>query len=294
MGLNTEAMQKKAAETKSGDSMYFKLEEGKRNVVRILPRSLAFFAKDGDNDFAFTYSVHYRLFDVDGYRRIVCKSTAGQKCPICDYAASFEDRKAAKMYTPSPVHMYNVLDYDAGRVKIFESGPYIYDEILKFVVDPSWGDSLFDIKTGRDIVIGKDVVPASKRGQVNPYSIKPIPDRTDITEVLPEKWDEFVDGLQGRIPAVEDDAFYLSIVEHLRKGTMPPPIKRAEKANGGKAVSEDESSSDDKSEASAETPKAKKGKVEQPKCFGLEYSPRLAKCKECSAKADCRDATLKL
>ena len=292
MGLNTDGLKKKAEAAKTGDSLFFKLEEGKRNVVRILPRSLDFFQKDGDNDFAFTYFVHYRLFDVDGFRRIVCKQTAGQKCPICDFAASFEDKKKAKMYTPSLVHLYNVLDYDSARVKPFETGPFIYDEILKFVVDPSWGDSLFDIKTGRDVIINKDVVPASKRGQVNPYSITPTPDRTDVTELLPEKWDEIIDKLQERIPKTEDDAYYLSIVEHLRKGTAPVAVKKADGKEAAAPVAAPAASG---SAAPAPAPvAAAPAATENPKCFGLEYSPRLDKCKTCPVKANCRDATLKL
>jgi len=305
MGLNTDKLKEKAENAKKGNTLYFGLEEGKRNVVRVLPRSLKFFSKDGDNDFAFTYFVHYYVFDVDGYKRVVCKKSAGQKCPICDYAESFTDRKQAKKYMPSKIHLYNVLDYDSGQIKPFESGPFIYDEILKFVVDPAWGDSLFDTKTGRDIIIQKDIVPANKRGQVNPYSVAPVPDRSDVTELLPDNWDEVLDKLQDRIPDVEDDAFYLSIVEHYRNGTVPEPIKKdkdkdkdsskesTQKAEPAKAAPAPAATAPKETEPVNPNPPEEK-EEEQPKCFGLEYSPRLDKCKGCASKAECRDATLKL
>lgn len=296
MGLNTDELKKRAEEKKSSaGGKYWKPEEGKRNVIRVLPRSLKYFTKEGDNDFAFSYYVHYNLFDVEGYKRIICKQSFGQKCPICDHAASFDDKKKAKNFRASHVYMYNVLDYETGDIKVFESGPFIYDEIIKFVVDPAWGE-LFDTKTGRDIVIEKKVVPQSKRGLENPYEVKPIPDRTDVTEALPDNWDELISGLQDRLPEPKDDAYYLAIVEHLRKGTLPAPVEKDKKEgnnsnHSGTATASAPAASEP---APAAAKKSDTPKQENPVCFGLEYSPRLEKCKPCFAKAACRDATLKL
>jgi len=277
MGLNADALKKKAETIGSRDSLYFKLEEG-RNVIRILPRSLEYFSKAGDTDFAFSYMVHYRLLDVDGYRKIVCKQTSGQKCPICDYIASLEDKTKAKSMRVATSYMYNIFDYDSEKIKVFETGPFIYEEIFKYVVDPDWGD-LFALKDGRDVVIEVEAISASQKGKKNPYTVKMTPNKTDITNLLPEKFDEIIDSLRERVPAVHDDGFYLTVVEHLKKGTLPAPIKKEDNKKGGSV---------------AKTEEKKPPVGEKPDCYGLEYSPRADKCKVCTTKADCRDATLKL
>ena len=299
MGLNADKMVERAKSRQSSDSLYFKLIEG-RNVLRVLPRSLEYFSKKGDTDFAFMYHVHYRLFDVDGYRAIVCKKTAGEKCPICDHGSSLNDKAKEKTFRATERYVYNILDYESGLIKIFESGPFIYDEILKYIVDPAWGD-MFGTKDGRDIVIERE---AMKSGEIkNPYKVKMVPDRTDITDGLPENWDERVDSLRERIPDVKEDAFYLGVAEHLRAGTIPSPISRDSNAKPAK----EEVAPATKSKPASEGTVAKSAEAQpepaaveettqekRPECFGLEYAPRAENCKTCTHRSDCRDETLKL
>ena len=275
-GLKTEELKKKSENLGSRDSLYYKLADGS-NVLRILPRSLAYFSKEGDNDYAHVYSAHYNLFDVQGYKVVICRQTANQKCPICDYGHSLEDKKKAKIYTASDRYVYNIFDYDSGKIKVFETGPFIYEEILKYVVDPEWGD-LFSLKEGRDIKIEVATVPQGQKGKVNPYTVKMVPNKTDVTELLPEKWDEVIDGLKSRMNEVKDEAFYLMIADHLRKGTSPQPIQN-----------------DNQEQKKGETAKPAEAKpTGNPACFGIEYSPRADKCRACAVKINCRTVALKL
>lgn len=286
MGLDMDALKKKHDEQQSStDGLFWKPEEGKQNRVRFLPRSMQYFSDKGDTDIAYEYRVHYNIFDVDGYKRIICKQSFGQKCPICDFAQGLDDKKR-KNFKASEVHMYNVYDYEAGSIKVYESGPFIYGEILRFYVAPDWGN-LFDLKKGRDIVIDRKAVAPNKARFENPYSVMPVPNVKDVSELLPENWDEIIDSLQTRLPTAKDDAFYLSIVEHLRNGTNPSPIEKEKKETAAPAANH--SFKAPAAEKASETPVA-----DAPKCFGLEYSPRLEKCKICGAKAECRNATLKL
>ena len=298
MGLNVEELKKKAeSQNEGGASMFWEPETGKRNVIRFLPRSLKYMTKDGDTDFAYTYYVHWRLFDVEGWKRIICKQTAGQKCPICDYGASLPDQKKAKIYKKSVQHLYNVLDLADGKVKVYQTGAYIYGELLKFIVDPSWGDSMFDLKAGRNVVILKEEVPASQVGQKNPYAVKPVPDRTDVTAQLPDKWDEMIDSLQTRLPKVGDDAYYLQVAEHLRKGTFPAPIVKEpydpnKSSQQAQPVAQAQPVQHQDAAPAPSTPTA--SATTKPVCFSIEYSPRLEKCKNCPVKGECRDAALSL
>lgn len=293
MGLDVKSLKEKQEKPAFGDSLYFKLVEGKRNVVRILPRSMKYFTKEGDNDYTYQYYIHMNLFDVKGYKRIICKKTAGEKCPICDYAASLSDAARRKSLHYRVNHMYNVFDYETGKLKVFETGTFIYEEILTTIVDPAWGDTLFDPKSGRDVTILVDSVPQAQKGKVNPYTVKVVPDKSSIAEHLPDNWDEIIDSLQSKLPKVADEAVYLSIVEHLRKGTVPEPRESSKKEEESEVSAEAQPTP---APAPTVAPKTSAAPVESgtAMCFGLEYSSKLEKCKACGQRPDCRTKTLGL
>lgn len=297
MGLNADALKKRSEQmSQGGDSIYAKLATG-RNVVRVLPRSLAYFSPQGDNDFAYTTYYHYRLFNVDGYRRIICKRTHGHQCPICAFGDSLTDKVAAKKFYPTSRYMLNVLDYDSGKIKVLEVATTVYEEVLKYIIDPSWGDSLLAIKNGRDVIVEVEAIPENMKGKKNPYSVKMVPNQTDITELLPEKWDELIDGLVGRVPTLHEEAFYLKAVECLRTNTLPEPIKKEKKEeeeDTGEAAPAVKAQAAQAAPVTTAAPAAAKPVITKPACFGLEYSPRLEKCKPCAVKIECRSATLKI
>jgi len=275
MGLNTGALQQKQEEIekKRKESMgkeFFNLEE-KKNTVRILPRSLKYFSVEKDDDFAVRYFVHYNLFDVDGFKMVVCRKTLNQVCPICEEVSKLKDKVLLGRVRARERFTYNVFDFEDGKIKILETGPKIYEEVLKFVLNPEWGD-LFGLKDGRNITIEK--ISAEKSGTGwNEYTVVPSPMPSDITESLPENWDEEIDKLFERIPTIFDEAELKRLADCFKNGTSPAKLEQEKRKDVTKERQSNGVAPD---------------KLDRPECFGEKYLPRDQKCKDCKVKDDCR------
>lgn len=310
---------------------FFQLKDGK-NVVRILPRGLQYFSKEGDDDFALRYAVHYNLFEEKGFGMVVCPAYTKQTCPICEMVGRISDKTKQTKLRAKERYMYNVFDPEDGIIKVLETGPKVYDDILKFVVSPEWGD-LFGIKDGRMITIER--IPADKSGTGwADYNVLPSPQVTDVTEVLPDGWDAEIDKLASKIPGVLDLEELKRLVECHEKGISPVKKEdekrgavdgeRAEKlaalrqsvGMGGAKETAKATSAPASKPAVVQQPPAQAAAVGEKKampgcqfgpqpdpnfppgtypfCFALEYSPRQEKCKTCWAKPECRLEFLKV
>lgn len=328
MGLNLDAMRQEkeeldARQSQFRDSLFMKLVAGERNTVRILPRSMKYFTKEGDTGFAFRYFVHYKLFESKGYGRIVCNKTFGERCPICDFFHGLSDANQKKAGRPSETYIYNVYDYGSSAIKVLQTGPFIYEEILRHVADPDWGD-LFGLKDGRDINIDVKKQEGNKKGIFNPYEVTVRPVQSDIESTLPENWDEIVDKLEEYVPEKVSDDEMVILVNHLRNGTQPEPKVKSQDTDDDDtptsapsvqpalapsvapvsptpAVSQTPAPAPAPAAPAAPTAPAAAPQTatvpqttgDRPACFGAEYKPRDPKCKACAVRAECKQEVLK-
>lgn len=327
MPLQTELLKKKQEEQEKrrqeSGKVFFDLKDGK-NVIRILPRSLKYFSKEGDDDFAVRYLVHYNMFEVSGYKMILCSQTKGEACPICEYVNKATDKVVIGKIRHRERYMYNVWDQADGKVKILETGPKIYEEVLKFVVSPEWGD-LFGLVNGRMITVER--IPKEKSGTGwAEYAVVPSPQLTNISELLPEGWDAEVDSLVSKIPEGSDQAKLGYLVECFTKGVAPVTGQEDQKVGAAQALKPQVGGQQAQSTSAVAaapvqtqaqvptmplppvsatvkvgTPGCQFGPQPDPKfpagtypyCFAKEYSPRQEKCKTCWAKPECRAEFLK-
>lgn len=293
MGLDMEKMKQRKEEMekdreRNDEDLYLTLEDG-TNEVRILPRSMKYFTKEKDDDFALRYWVHYNVFDVPGFKMIVCrKKTLGERCPICEYLAKTGIKAPAKER-----YSYNAINLKKkdGIIRVLTSGPDIYQKILNYVIHPKCGD-VFDITTGRGLTIEKTPAEKSPTGWVN-YSIMPDPMPTDVTEMLPEDWQDVLDKLSTRgVPYIFNEEQMEQLCEIHAKGGDP------------KVVAEGAARSQEKTEAPKEVKttkaeektvqqekvaeKAAKHQGEMPDCYGEGFSFKDEKCKSCAFRPQCK------
>ena len=287
MALDTSLLKSRHEEAEKkrkemGSKLFFNLEE-KKNIVRILPRSLKYFSPEKDDDFAVRYFVHYNLFDIEGFKMIVCNKTIGKSCPICEEAHKLNDKALVSKIRAKERFMYNVLDLTDGVIKILETGPKIYEEILKFVLNPEWGD-LFGLKDGRNITIEKIPSEKSGTGWVE-YTVMPSPMPSDVTEMVPEGWDVEIDKLSDKLPNLFDDAELKRIGECFKNGVSPVTAENSRK----KDVISERQGSVTQSPSTEQKPKlTPQVPPDKQECFGLKYMPRAEKCKVCIS--DLKDA----
>ena len=258
---------------------FYDLKDGS-NVMRILPRGFKYFSKEGDDDFAIRYFVHYNMFTEEGFRMIVCRKTVGEKCAICEMVDSLDDKAMIGKLRARERFMYNVLDLKEGKMKILETGPKIYEEILKFVLNPEWGD-LFGVKDGRQVTIEKISAEKSGTGWAD-YNVVPSPQKTDISDVLPEGWDDEIDKLLDRVPVIPLADEGGRLVDCFKEGSSPVTAEIKKREGVGQ---------DRKIQLGTKEEKSDEGK---PECFGLKYAPRNEKCKTCKVRDDCRTEFLRI
>ena len=223
MALDTGVLKQRQEETEkrrkeSAGKEFFNLADGK-NSIRILPRSMKYFGPDKDDDFAVRYYVHYNMFEADGYKMIVCNKTTGHGCPLCDEISRLNDKTLSSRIRAKERFMYNVLDMSDSKIKLLETGPKIYDEILKFVLNPEWGD-LFGLDNGRNVTIEKIPAEKSGTGWVE-YSVMPSPMISDVTPALLEGWEAEVDRLVEKIPEIRTLEEFQRVANCFATGASP-------------------------------------------------------------------------
>lgn len=281
------------------DKAYYNLEDGK-NEIRVLPRSMKFFTKEGDDDFAFKFYVHYNLFDKSGFKMLVCRKTLGEACPLCDFI-----KKSNLPNLSKARYVYNVLDLSDNQVKILTTGPMVYGQILNFLLNPDWGD-ICGVKDGRDVTITRVPAAKSPNGRVS-YNTIPSPQQKDITEILPEHWEETVDSLEQQgIPFIFSEEKMAELIDIYKNGGDPTVV-----ASGASkvepphevAVSVDEEVIPETKEAEkpkdnsvaapvveekpvAATKEKSTGAIKD--CFGEGFSFKKEDCRNCATRKGCK------
>jgi len=303
MGLRIDDFKKKMEEKHSGSSQFYKLQEGQTHQIRLLPRSTAFFTDKGDDDFAYDYRIHFKIFDVKGYKRLICKRSIGEKCPICEYAFGMKGDPKAKKLFPTTTYLFNIYDYKSKKIMVLDTRPSIHDQIVKILTNPRYQDSILQIKNGRDITIEKGTITP---GKPNPdlYSVMAVPDRTDVVDQLPEDWETQINNLADLVPSIEEDAVYLTVVDCLRSGKLPEPreikkekeveeeaetVSEAKPAETKGEVKKEESGKGTDAPATVEKKVEETVSGEKLKCWGVDFAPRTKDCQACSLKVTCRD-----
>lgn len=117
----------------------------------------------------------YFHYDVGGHKSLVCPQfSVGDPCPICKLADEFRNmggkdnweifrKLQAKMRVYAPVL---VRGKESEGVKIWGFGTTIYEDLLKKMIDPDWGD-VSDPVHGFDLVVNQ--IPVGAPGNDTSY-----------------------------------------------------------------------------------------------------------------------------
>ena len=295
--VDLEKFKQEEQERKYSYNVFFEIKPGE-NPLRLLPRSMKIFT-EGDYLFAYRYFVHYNMFDVQGYRMIVCPTTYKDACPICEYVSQETDREKVGRIRRQERFIYNVFDLTDETLKIMETGPQIYDGFTRYWLDAEWGPSkMVGVNTGCMFKIV--LVPAEKSSTGwNHYDVVATPKVVDLTSKLPENWMETIDSLESKIPAVRSKEELSKLVEYYVKGISPAveETKKREEVFEERAKELEElGKRNQQQQQQQQLSKQQEVQVQQkqqsgvPDCFGLNFAPRDQKCKVCVYWAKCRDA----
>ena len=290
MGLDVNKLQERAERKSAKRTDRFNLQDGE-NYLRLLPPSLEYLKEDVDY-ITFEYLMHYNL-GIEGNRTAeVCPKILGKqhRCPICEVVFKLyktqdaTDKTLAGSIRAKGRHIYNVLDLnnlDKG-IQIMETGPKIYDEIVKFIANPKYSDIL-DLDQGRNITITKTPGKESSSGFAE-YDVIPDPDITSIKDKLPENWKKQLIKLEASIPVPKSYEEIKNILE-------------------GEESSSEETTTSDSADKTTEDPVVDKtpdvitevpADGEKPKCFGNDFGPKRPECIGCAYKIACRDEYLSI
>lgn len=181
MGIDIRAMQKKLEKLNnkgksSTDSAFWKPEDG-QHEVRILPTS--------DGDPFKEYWFHYNV----GQAGILCpKRNFGEACPICEFAtklfkegdpesvASAKDLFVRQRFC-SPILVRGA---EKDGVKVWSYSKTVYEELLKTVLDPDFGD-ITDLEAGFDLKVDKGKQNGARYATMK---VKPKPKATPMCRGL--------------------------------------------------------------------------------------------------------------
>jgi len=279
------------------ESRFFNIENGP-NEVRLLPMNTLYLRDpDAVEDFAVEFPVHEYLFDVTGFKKIRCRKNEG-RCPICERLQN----------KPKANYGYNVLDLADGKVKVMTSGKEIRTQLRRIILDKNWGD-IYAITAGRNVIIERIPKEKTNTGWVQ-YSVRGIPQVKDITTLLPKGWEDTIDCLATTgLPHMFTEEELEKLVEIYKvkgdprdifpekeqgtfeKGTSRPVSTERKPATGAIApkIGEEEK----KKEVAPAKEVTKSDDVEKipedcAECYGEDFSFKLAKCKSCLVRIQCK------
>ena len=181
MGINISAMKKKLDKlnnkgTSNSEGAFWKPEDG-LHEVRILPTA------DGDpfKEFWFHYNV--------GSTGIMCpKRNFGEACPVCDFATKlFKSGDADSISAAKELFVRQrfvspilVRGSEKDGVKVWSYSKTVYEDLLKTVLDPDFGD-ITDVENGYDMKVDK----GKKNGaRFSTMSVKPKPKSSQMCKGL--------------------------------------------------------------------------------------------------------------
>ena len=181
MGIDISAMKKKLDKLNnkgksSSESAFWKPEDG-IHEVRVLP------TPDGDpfKEFWFHYNV--------GSQSVMCpKRNFGEDCPVCEFATKLfksgepDSVAAAKDLFVRQRFLSPILVRGSEKdgVKVWSYSKTVYEELLKTVLDPDFGD-ITDTDNGFDLKVDK----GKKNGaRYSTMTVKPKPKSTPMCKGL--------------------------------------------------------------------------------------------------------------
>lgn len=305
MGLNTKALKERFDRKSSGRGDRIVLQDGE-NYLRILPPSLDYLKEQVDY-ISFEYFIHYGLGIEGNKSHEICPKTGGKqvRCPVCEAVWKLyktkepADKQLAGEIRAKTRHICNVIDLnnlDKG-VQILESGTQIYDELVKFITNPKYGDML-DLDKGRNITITKMNAKESGTGYPK-YDVVPDPDITSIKDKLPKNWKEQVVKLKTAFDVPKSYDALKKILEGEDATTEVETVEESEEVD----VTDNTEEEVDQIVAEGPKPVAKSigkpavkpvAKTEKPSCFGTDFGPKREECVACAVKVDCREEYLKI
>lgn len=294
------------------------------NAIRLLPRSADIFTK-GDHRFAHEYMVHYNMFDTKGFRMLVCPKTSGDDCPICDYLASIDDKKIRDSLKVNTRFLYSLVDLVDNKVKVYETGPGVYNSFKKYWLDGDWGPAkMIDLEKG--CVIKLAFTPADKSDTGwNQYALIMSPREISVMAILGEDWEAELGKLITHVPAVRPIDELKRLVKCFIDGVAPNAdftqareeidgVRKEEVTTVVPAAAPVDAQSDGApllnkpavgagvKPTVAVQPTVSETRIDggadtateaaNPPCFGNEYRPREEKCKKCSVWIKCRQAVM--
>ena len=292
MGLDVTKLQERAERKSAKRTDRFNLQDGE-NYLRLLPPSLEYLKEDVDY-ITFEYLMHYNL-GIEGNRTAeVCPKILGKqhRCPICEVVFKLyktqdaTDKTLAGSIRAKGRHIYNVLDLnnlDKG-IQIMETGPKIYDEIVKFIANPKYSDIL-DLDQGRNITITKTPGKESSSGFAE-YDVIPDPDITSIKDRLPQNWKEQLIKLEKSIPVPKSYEEIRQILEG--EDTSSEEVSAVTLDSVETTIVE--TVVDKTPDVIKEVPVDGK----KPECFGNDFGPKKEECINCAYKIDCREEYLRI
>ena len=326
MGLNIDALQ---ANWNRKNSKTWGLDDGE-NIIRLLPRSAAYFSPTGDNGFAFEFYTHYKVSESAPV--VTCPTTFGQKCPICEVvkklrnSESPEDKQLVNDIKRATRYYYNVLNYSnlESGVIVLETGPMVYKQLIKFILRKEWGDFL-SVQTGRNLIVTK--TPPQHANDWMSYNVMPDPNPSNAEQYLLETWKDDVARLETLIEPAKS---YEELTALIDPTQAAPPVHYSTPAPAAAPVYQPQpaaapavppqpaaasvvqpepqpatasvvqpqsqpvaaATAQPEPQASEDVPELDADGI--PTCFGVSFSPRGAKCRSCNPelKNKCRQAYL--
>lgn len=205
-------------------------KSGVKSVIRILPHKD--YAKNPEAVFFKKIRVHWGVGPEK--RRLICRSTIGERCPVCDFVQSLlnssrkEDVPLAKELVAQDRYVMNIVDVsepDKG-VQVFECGRGLFNDILQLFLDEEYGD-MDSLENGRNIKIERTgttkfdtrymVMPVAERSRVNPRVMEKVYDLDAIYKPMSEE--EMIAVLEGNTePDVEltpEDEPLIEIIQNV-------------------------------------------------------------------------------
>lgn len=282
------------------------------NEIRLLPRSMQIYTK-GDAHFAHRYLVHYNMFDIKGYKMLVCRESTGEKCPVCEYLETVDDKTIKSKIGQRERFLFHVIDLRDSSNKLYETGPLVYDAVAGYWVDKDWGPAkMIDLEKG--CVLKIDFTPADKSDTGwNKYKVSMAPREVNVLPFLGDKWEDVINGSIDAVPGSKSYDELVKLVQCFIDGRDPSDEEISEddskvekvaekvvKKSGDTVLKKPGSTPSKAEEKKEEAPKvetrekeAPKGSSDVPSCFGEEYAPRTEKCRGCDKFIKCRDSFMR-
>ena len=181
--------------SKNGNEFeFFKSEADSTMRVHILPyivksdkhpEVVAGRMKVGDEDYFLEFGMH-RNIGPEGKSSILCLNyTYGQPCPICEHARELKEQGVDKPPWPSRRCVYNVMEVDSDKIKVFEVSESLFHQELKGKLARS-ERGFFDYSDLSDGAIIECFVDENRSGKFryNEYKDFAFCDREPLSENL--------------------------------------------------------------------------------------------------------------